>query len=58
MTKEQASQVIDAAGIAGGVDEVKRIANDGWPAHCGDTVYSDEDRDLIQQAAKHALEDG
>jgi len=35
---EQAAEILDAAGQAGGVDEVRRIAKHGWPAREGQSA--------------------
>lgn len=49
---ERASRVTDAAGAAGGLDEVRRIAERRWPSEVDGQVASAELRDAIQERAR------
>ncbi len=49
-TRELAHRVVDAAGAAGGIDEVRRLAERGWPVDRGG--YTAEEREAIQARAR------
>lgn len=59
--QDLAASVIDAAGQAGGIEEVRRIAEEGWPEGCWSEgwfegrPYSAEERDAIQARARQIL---
>lgn len=48
---EQAARIVDIAGQAGGLDEVRRLADSGWPADRELDGDSDELRAAIQRRA-------
>lgn len=52
--KAQAVKIVDAAGQAGGNDEVRRLAEHGWPANRGLENDSPELREAIRLVAQHA----
>lgn len=49
--KKQAAKVVDEAGQAGGIDEVRRLAERGWPEARPLDNDSPEFREAIKQAA-------
>jgi hypothetical protein len=53
--KQRAEKIIDEAGTAGGIDEVRRIAELGWPDSCPLVDDSPELRDAIKVAAQEQL---
>jgi hypothetical protein len=52
-----ADAVLDGAGAAGGLDEIERIADDGWPEDAPLTNDSPELRVLIQERAQEILDE-
>jgi hypothetical protein len=55
--KEQARRVIAEAGEAGGIDEVRRIAERGWPDWVDGAEPSQELRDAIQARAQSIVDE-
>lgn len=53
--REQARKVLDAAGQAGGIDEVRRIAERGWPGDVDGAPASPELLAAIQDRAREIL---
>ena len=51
-TYETACRVIDEAGQAGGIDEVRRIAERGWPCDVGGQPATPELLAAIQDRAR------
>lgn len=63
--KEMAANVVEAAGTAGGIDEVRRLADRGWPVSCDLEIatlsarkYEDHDDSLAAAASDVAGELG
>lgn len=60
--KAAAAKIVDAAGQAGGIDEVRRLAERGWPETRALEAFgladSAELRAAVIDAAKRALADG
>lgn len=54
--QEQAEQIVDAAGSAGGIDEVRRLAEHGWPESRELDNDSPELRDAIKARAALIVE--
>lgn len=59
--RETACQVVNAAGQAGGSDEIRKIADRGWPADCWTEgqgegqPYTAEERAAIQKRAREVV---
>lgn len=53
---EQATATVDAAGAAGGIDEVRRLAERGWPTNRPLVGDSPDLRAAIQERAKEIIE--
>lgn len=54
--KQRAAKIVDEAGGAGGIDEVARIEELGWPTHAPLADDSPELREAIRNAARDVLE--
>jgi hypothetical protein len=54
--KRRAETIVDEAGQAGGVDEVRRLAELGWPENIALTDDSPELREAIKRAARETLD--
>jgi hypothetical protein len=55
--KKRAAAIVDEAGVAGGIDEVRRIAELGWPDSSALDDDSPELRAAIKAAAKESIGD-
>ena len=54
--KNQAARIVDEAGQAGGIDEVRRLAERGWPQNSSLENDSPELRAAIKSAAQDVVD--
>jgi hypothetical protein len=52
-----ADAVLDGVGATGGIDEIRNIADGGWPEDADLTNDSPELRELIQERAQEIVEE-
>jgi hypothetical protein len=55
-TKKQAARIVDEAGQAGGIDEVRRLAKWGWPKSATLENDSPELREAVQALAQDVVD--